>query len=854
MYLSVGPSVKSRALDVSCMVPAVAESAARIARSSILQLGLVTDAVVIVYAAWTLIANTAVIAGGTSDTLVDAAVFGALVLGVAIAVVLARKGVGARYLADIEDQPLPGPRPALRRVVPALAFAGAALAGWLITRSPIVAFTGLVLSALAGAWCARVDPFAAGGAEGTRESDNGGELLALHMLALFCALFTLCSYRPRSDDTLYLHLAVSVVDYPQLPLLSTLTLHGLPYAALTPQAMFPPYRVHSFELLGGVLSRLTGLPAAAVIHLGIATFFSWVLPFASGRLLRILFPRKYLLALFVLISFYVIEGTASRGYANHALVRMFNGKSVLLSVALPLICAYALRFAARPTAWRFALLALCQVAAVGLSSTALWLAPTAAMIATVAGTRGAGPLAKRVLASALSSGYVIAIGLWVMSHMALGGPETLEFDSASEATEPASAQPEAAAASAGSGFAQLAEAIDIALGPERTAIALLAVAAVAGPLAPNGLALRLLSGLFLAVALGFGNPLLSRLIARFVTGELTYYRLFWLLPVPLAVASCAVSLYCFLRARTRAWAAAAVFAAALAGFYGVAVGRLVISEGNRAKLQFPPGLKLWAHAHGVAEEVCRFAPVGRHVLASEAVMLQLPTIHGCGHPLVAHERWLSSSEQDEQRRADLVRYVGDAGDVPLDRMQAFVDSLAYYQIDVVALSREGQVNARVKSLVRFAGFERVSDADWEQIYAQTRPSTRKKQQRVAATVCRHVTTDGGTPVLAPFGVSSALQKLGCARIVAAPQTMGSLTPQEFDDVLRLERGAYLATETDGADEAWLLAELNRRGIQVVVLSARAMGNRRFKAMLRVASFVPVQVVQAHTILRRPPQR
>ena len=118
---------------------------------------------------------------------------------------------------------------------------------------------------------------------------------------------------------------------------------------------------------------------------------------------------------------------------------------------------------------------------------------------------------------------------------------------------------------------------------------------------------------------------------------------------------------------------------------------------------------------------------------------------------------------------------------------------------------------------------------------------------------QQVDTEGTTQVLAPFGVSSVLQKLGCARVIAAPQTMGSLPPPGFDEVLRLERGAYLAPDTDERAEAWLVAELDRRRVEVIVLSARAMGNRRLKAALRASGFLPVQVAQQHTILRRPPR-
>ena len=212
---------------------------------------------------------------------------------------------------------------------------------------------------------------------------------------------------------------MAVVDYPQQALLSLKNLHGPASDTLALQKMFAPYRVHSFEVLGGLISRLTGIEAVRVIHLGLAPLFGWLAPFAIARLLRLLAPRDWLIALLAVVIFYCIEGTASRGYANHAFVRMFNGKSVLLTIGVPLICAHGLRFGARPSVARFVLLALAQIAAVGLSSTALWLAPTLAMIAVAAGTPSLRRWPLRLAGSFASSAYVLALALWVMGQ--LGG-------------------------------------------------------------------------------------------------------------------------------------------------------------------------------------------------------------------------------------------------------------------------------------------------------------------------------------------------------------------------------------------------------------------------------------------------
>ena len=203
-------------------------------RSAGLQLGLITDAAVVAYGAFTIAANAVVIAGGTISTLavVTFALLGVLALGVVVA---RKRGWAQAYTADLLVEPAAAPRVfTARSVAPPLVLGALGLLGWLFTRNPWVAWLGVALASVAAAVAAQVPPLAASGSESAPEA-TGDRLarIVLHASAVACALFTLLANRPRSDDTLYLHLAVAAADYPQQALLSVQTLHGPPSVSYT---------------------------------------------------------------------------------------------------------------------------------------------------------------------------------------------------------------------------------------------------------------------------------------------------------------------------------------------------------------------------------------------------------------------------------------------------------------------------------------------------------------------------------------------------------------------------------------------------------------------------------------------
>jgi len=280
----------------------------------------------------------------------------------------------------------------------------------------------------------------------------------------------------------------------------------------------------------------------------------------------------------------------------------------------------------------------------------------------------------------------------------------------------------------------------------------------------------------------------------------------------------------------------------------VAVDRLVVSEGNGAKLHFPPMLKLPPHARAVAESVCKFARKDNCVLASQAVSQQLPIIPGCGYPLIAADRWLSAPPEETANRNDLVRRVSEPGDIQPDKAGWFLDSLASYGIDAIVLTKEATDSARTKSLVRMADFEHVAVVDWEHIFVRTRSERYEQHRRVVSRLC-----DFGGPdvaVLAPFGVSNLLDERGCAKAVASMRTYRGASGRAAEEVLNLERYTYLTGDLPPAADAWMRRALDAHAVTIVVLAPPAMVNRRLRVLLAQTGFRKIAFLEGHSILRR----
>ncbi|MGI9592074.1 MAG: DUF6077 domain-containing protein, partial [Myxococcota bacterium] len=352
------------------------------------------DAACVVFAFWTLACHGASFLGAS---------FGAALAGFAgllVAVLVWRLSPAWPPEVPASRQEGPDEPPGSAALRAALAVAGVGVA-FLLQGQPVALWWGSLAVLVAAAW-GFVSP-----APGSEPAAGGRwRESALWALSGVCAAVALVSHRIDLDDAFYVNLALAAAESPGLPVLAGDTLHGVPGLPLH----LPVYRLHSWELFNAGLALLSGIPAIAAFHLVAAPLVAALAPLALARLLRLLSPRFWIQAVAAVIWVLLVSADTHRWYANFGLVRIWQGKAVLLMVLLPLVYAYATGFAREPSLRRFLLLAAAQVAAVGATSSALWLAPISALAAATCAL----PITRRGLARlalvALSSVYVLGAG------------------------------------------------------------------------------------------------------------------------------------------------------------------------------------------------------------------------------------------------------------------------------------------------------------------------------------------------------------------------------------------------------------------------------------------------------------
>lgn len=808
-----------------------------------------TDAFVLGYAAFTLACQLTVLAGGLPSMLWRVASLAfALVAAVALWALTAGR---ARLLAHLHDGVRIEPStPVVGRISSRAPLAGLLLAivGFALTRNAWVVWAcALGTSGFAVAEGLRAQATAAAPDLAPSQDPPHAQWL-VHGSAALAAALALFTVRPRSDDAFYTSMAHSLLRAPDLPLLSANLVHGPPSALLGPQPMFAPYRVHSFELLGGYLGGALGVDPTAALHLGLGALIAFLTPYALARLLRQLAPGLWPYALAAVMLFYCVEGTASVGYANQAFVRSYHGKSALLTLGVPLVLTYALRFGARPTRAGFLWLALAQIVALGMSSTALWLAPLLGVLGAAAAAPNARQLVRRGALAALATAWVLALGVWVFSQM--GVSKGLSADdlpdveqSGAPSTGGASATPAATIVTAPVS-SPLEDAVALALGPERTATVLLATVPLALAALPLGVTFRLFGLLGLALTLLLTPPL-SSYVGRFVTGVATYHRLFWLLPVPIASGLAAVGVWQRVRAAQPPVIAGLVVLAALGAGYGLGVQRLLLSEANRVRFAFPPALEVGVRAREVAVAACELAPPGTYILASPSVSEQVAILPGCGHPVIAAARWMLTSKSERARRERLARLLTVDGDVPLEDAPWFLESLDHYAPRVVVVLQEALRNRRVKLLLRLAGYEKVAVAAENHVFTLRSPWQVRQDRKTANQLCARA--GKGVVLFAPFGISSELERRGQCRSLLAVQAARTRFDAQADSLAQLERLVATPSLFEPGETDALRAVLLRNAIRGVVVATPAYGNAPLKQVLGELRYRQVGTVSGHRL-------
>ena len=313
----------------------------------------VLDLAVLAFAAWTAIYQACLVLHLRAEWAVAAEV---LVLGPCLAVAFG--GAAPPEVAQEETRARAG---RLR---------GAVLVAAALTAAGCIAFLHAPWPLSVGAWlvAAAVALSTASGRPGRDAADGVGTALAWTAALAALSLFLV---NPNADDSEYVHLSSWVAAHGSFPVGDTLFSDQS-----LPAIFFPP--LNSYEALVGAFAHTTELQARDVVYFAVPPAAAALSVLALWRLLRGWRVRSPALALSLALGFLLMDAAGMRTFGSFWLARMWQGKVIFVAVLVPLLLALLLEHAERPSRRGVVLLVAAGVAAVGLTTTAMFVVPVLA--------------------------------------------------------------------------------------------------------------------------------------------------------------------------------------------------------------------------------------------------------------------------------------------------------------------------------------------------------------------------------------------------------------------------------------------------------------------------------------------
>jgi hypothetical protein len=670
----------------------------------------VPDAVCVAFALWTLCAHGVIVAGGNLHHLLAGAALtgGAAVLAVAW---LRRRSPPRPGATPQETTATSAPAFGLRVV--AFALGVTALVVYSGTRDLLVLWwSAVALLAAAGAVVLRTPPALPRPSRPSRRAEA-----FLWSLGITCAVLTLVVHRFDIDDAFYANIAVAAADDPSRALYSMDTLLGIPDLPLHN----PAQRVLSLELLNAAVSWITGLPALLCLHLLSAGFAALLIPLCQARLYRQLLPGPpaWIAAVLATSVVLLVAGDTHRSFGNYAFVRLWQGKAIFLTIALPLTYAYAIRFSASGALGDWLRLAAAQVASVGLTSTAIWAAPLAGGLGLASQFRTDARGVRIFLRGIGACLYPIAVGLALRGSVS----RAVEVESASYAPG-----------------AWLADSFARILGTQHFELVALAAMLLLFACARSDALRRFAIFVPLGALLTVANPYLEEWVRSLVTGP-SHWRCVWAIPVPLllglliATPLSGDAIGGALRVRAACFAvlvlAFALFVPHATPFSQPGADRSFESRPWSARGRFPhhvrfgtPGPKVDPLAFRFATLLAKAVPADARVVAPEAVSLWIGTLHDAPHPVSDRHLYMKArrrllGNEEVKRRNALTNFAANPVLQP-HGLRRFQDGLRAYDIRAI-LIRPRPGDGALRQLLRAEGFQLRKRSDILDLWVRSSP-------------------------------------------------------------------------------------------------------------------------------------
>ncbi len=198
-------------------------------------------------------------------------------------------------------------------------------------------------------------------------------LITLVVLMLMGATLALGAIRPDTDDVDYTSQILYFFNHPNIPIDLLRHDHGMidiPFS-------WPIYIFYSLELLCAYI--------AIIFHIPFLDVFYYLLPVLGGLLIPLAwflaftkFSRQTIIAVLAATAvcvFLSLNGSPHRSFGNFAFVRIWQGKTMLMSIMSPLFIAFIIDFFRFPTLNHWLRLVMLMIAGSGLTAMSAFYLP-----------------------------------------------------------------------------------------------------------------------------------------------------------------------------------------------------------------------------------------------------------------------------------------------------------------------------------------------------------------------------------------------------------------------------------------------------------------------------------------------
>jgi len=346
-----------------------------------------------------------------------------------------------------------------------------------------------------------------------------GIAITLTVSGSLAALATHYFHYEYTDDHLYIPNIIYYVGHPDEAI--SLAIHFVDIPGKSDHGFFPGATM-PIALLQGATAYFLKLTVLDVYYVLSPVLLGFLQPLIWFFLLTRfgLNARAAVFGALVICLSIPLMGELHRSFGNYGLNRIWHGKATLMSLGLPLFAALTVDYLGTRTPGAWLRLFICATAQVGLSTASVLLIPILSLLlaaaAAVSFPRKPSDTLRMTLLYGLSQWYIVAFGLvyFYMNRHYLDDSSTVNVGFPPDFVHQSKL---------------------VLLGAKKSSLILMITSLVGAFLFMSGWQRRFIAAWTLFCCAALLNPVVAPFLIEHVTTANIYWRLFYLLPFPLAM-------------------------------------------------------------------------------------------------------------------------------------------------------------------------------------------------------------------------------------------------------------------------------------------------------------------------------